>query len=198
MNKYARALSRDDLSQWLTHLTKPVWQNGPVASEFEVLREIMRTYQVLPSMSEAITRYDSQGAACFYEVPLQNYEELINTNPNGRRGYGIIVSKVAFWEKGGRPAIYTNNPDNQEWPAAERFRLIATDLVRGPTPLDWTHEREWRIRGSLTLEAHAVDWCWPCVEKIIDAQLLFREFPGNFSIYVLELKRVLAKHEILV
>lgn len=198
-DNYIKALSRDDLSQWLVHFCKCSFIDGNYYTPFDALRNIMRIGKVFASKVECITRFDSEGAACFYDVPPQNYKELINTNPNNRKGYGLIVSKTAFWYKGGRPAIYTENTYCVEWPTSERFRLIHTDLDRSPTPIDWTHEREWRVRGDFTLSGIDImgTWWWPCVETIFDSQMLFSEFNDKLhSIYVIELNRVLNKNEI--
>ena len=200
MDPYPRALSRDDLSQWLVHLAKATVVDGKLLLPFDVMRTILRTGRVLASTVESIARYDPVGAACLYEVPPQNWSELVDTNPNGRRGYGLIVSKSAFWYKGGRPAIYTDEPDSVAWPVEERYRLIATDLNRQPKPLDWTHEREWRLRGNFMFDRLPTTgaWWWPCVEKVKDAQITFREFVGVHSIYIMELGRILERREIFI
>lgn len=200
--KYLTALNRDDISQWLVHFTKSGRINGKWYAADVVLRSIINSQRVEPSLVEAITKYYAHGAACFYDVPLQNWNQLLQTNPNGRQPYGIIVSKAAFWAKGGRPAIYTENPSRQDWPAQERFRLITTVLDQ-PSPIDWTHEREWRCPSGLELDL-ASAWWWPCVANIRDALLLFRDFSAGVqgvnvilnSIYVNELRRVIGRNEV--
>jgi hypothetical protein len=192
--KYVLALQRNDLSQWLVHFCKPTNWEGRTLSPFEALKNIIKTGRIKAS-SKYI--YDPKGAACFYDVPPQNWVELIQTNPNGRRGYGLIVSKTAFWYKGGRPCIYTDNI-NDSWPESVRYLLIYTDLAKTPQ-VDWTHEREWRIKGDFTLEQIpdvTVTWWWPCVEKKVDAQEIFRDFDGIHSIYIIELNRVIVRNEI--
>ena len=168
----------------------------------QVLRSIIASGRVLPSKSESITRYDPVGAACFYEVPPQNWDELIATNPNRRDPYGMIVYKTSFWILGGRPAIYTDDSSAPDWPERHRYRLITTDLLRQPQPIDWTHEREWRIRGELLRGPAWGDppqaWWWPCVKTVRDFQLLYREFNHLHQIFVMELRRVLGRHEILI
>jgi hypothetical protein len=194
MDKYLRALSRDDLTQWLIHFTKKK-NNQP----FDALRNILKIGEVSASTAEYITCYYPAGAACFSEVPPQNWPQLIDTNPSERKGFGIIVSKVVFWYLGGRPAIYTENPTAIDWPLRERFRLIKTELNKQPKPIDWTHEREWRFPGNLNLYHPKISyaWWWPCVEKIKEAQLIFREYNGIHTIYVMELGKVLERHEII-
>ncbi|WP_377190736.1 hypothetical protein [Ruegeria meonggei] len=200
--RYQTALNRDDISQWLVHFTKQGWSGSQLEPADVVLRRIINSRSVQASKADAITRYHPSGAACFYDVPPQNWTELIQTNPSGRQPYGIIVSKAAFWARGGRPAIYTENPLNPMWPQNERFRLITTALDQ-PNPIDWTHEREWRVPGDLPLDFQSL-WWWPCVAQIRDALLLFRDFSqGNVnaavvinSIYVIELNRTILRSEL--
>ena len=73
-DRYKKALSRDDLSQALVHFTKPDLSTGPGIPAFDVLRNIIASGRVLPSKVDSITRHDPVGAACFYEVPPQNWE----------------------------------------------------------------------------------------------------------------------------
>lgn len=187
---YLRALSRDDISQWLVHFTGWVNQGiGPVPP-LEVVKSILRTGAVRASTRKEITKYSSGGAACFYDVPPALYPKIVQTNPNGRQHYGVIVAKSVVWWKGGRPAIYTERPDDTRWPAEERFRLIWTDLTRVPHPVDWMHEREWRCPGALTLDmplgVAPFCWWWPCVQFVAEAQALFAEFHGISAVYTHE------------
>ncbi len=185
MESYRRANSRADLSLALIHLTRDAWwTGGPTA--FDVLHNIVATRTVNASMQEHITRYDPLGAACFYDVPYQNWDDLIRTNPNGRRGYGVAVMKSDFWRVGGRPVIYTDKPDSEQWPMDERYRLVRTELDRFPHPWDWMHEREWRMRGALQL---SLPW-WPCVPTLSEAYVLMNAFSCLQQVYLLETRSV--------
>ena len=137
INRYIKALSRDDLSQWLVHLCKTTFLNNIVLEPFDAMRSILRSNKVLASKIESISKYDPIGATCFYDAPPQNWKEIIETNPNNRRGYGLIVSKTSFWHLGGRPVIYNDNTSLEYWPEYERYRLVYTNLTREP-PADWT------------------------------------------------------------
>ena len=74
------------------------------------------------------------------------------------------------------------------WPESERYRIVHTDLSRFPQPIDWTHEREWRIRGGLRLTqpnwGHI--WWWPIVPNDQWLNYLWATYPGLKSIYVIE------------
>lgn len=193
MNKYLKALSRSDMSDWLVHFIK---EKGAQHQPLEVLFEILTSGKILASKAPFVTKYSQMGAACFYEVPPQNWIELINTNPNARRGFGLIVSKVVFWHLGGRPLIYTEKTDPLYWPKEERFRLSNLDLSKIP-PTDWTHEREWRLPGDLNIYNKEIPyvWWWPCVEKEKEAQLIFRKYSGIHTIYIIEPGKTLERNE---
>ena len=104
---------RDDLASYLIHLTKG--ENNE--SAYITLLNIIREGRIKASTQEYITKYDPKGVSCFYDIPLNNsFRQLIKTNPQQRKPYGIIVSKYAFWCKGGRPVIYTDIIDKDQWP----------------------------------------------------------------------------------
>ena len=191
-DRLQRALSRSDLSQFLIHLTKDHFTYG---NSFDVLRSILSMRKVEASKVEYLVRYDQVGAACFYDVPPQNWQHLVSTNPNGRKGYGIIVDKTDFWLKGGRPVIYTDYKDLDYWPILERYRLSYLNLSREPNPpSDWTHEREWRFRGDFILNGDY--WC-PCVEKLMDANSIFCEYKDVYWVYILELSKFLERKKVV-
>jgi hypothetical protein len=192
---YIRALQRDDVSHWLVHLTTGCDPRGAWLGPLEVVRRIVAGGCVLPSQRPEVLRHDPRGASSFYEVPPSRYRSLIETNPNRRVGFGLIVSKSVFWWKGGRPAIYSDRCEPERWHQDERFRLIFTDLNRQPQPTDWTHEREWRIAGSLSLAPVPNQqgcWWWPCVETAVDARNLFAQCPNLSAVYTLETNTVLS------
>jgi len=199
MDRYNKAVSRDDLSQWLVHLCKPTFLNGSVYQPFDVLRNIIFEAKIRASFVKSIVQYEPLGASCFYDVPPQNWIELIETNPNGRRGFGLIVYKKYFWLLWGRPVIYTDNTTPESWDHTERYRLVYTNLTR-EKPADWTHEREWRVKGDFVFGQYNFpdNWWWPCVETIKEAQLILREFPGINQIYILELHKVITRADIII
>ena len=199
MEAYLRALPRDDLSQWLLHLCKH--SVTPPGQPIEVLQKILGEGKITASRSEHITKYDPAGVVSFYDVPPQNWKELIDTNPNGRRGFGLVFAKNVLWFLGARPAIYTDNP-NDSWPDTQKYRLINTDLNKQPNPVDWTHEREWRFREDFQFVQNDINlespWWWPVAERIMEAQLVFRMYSGIHQIYVVELNQVINRGEIYV
>ncbi|HZI10501.1 MAG TPA: hypothetical protein VE153_08885 [Myxococcus sp.] len=196
-DKYLKALTRDDLSQVLIHLSCGGWVNGMWVEPKAAMMNILREGRIRASERKEIRQYDTAGAACLYDVPLSLWSQVVKTNPNNRRGYGLIVAKNVFWYLGGRPAIYDSDPSGKAWPETERYRLILTNLNRQP-PVDWTHEREWRIRGELNLGAISKThpghtWWWPCVERAAECAEVFATFPGVHHIYSMESSGVLSR-----
>lgn len=196
--EYLKALNRSDVSSWLLHLTRPRWEkDGRVVSSFDVLTEIVNSRVLRASLRSEITSREQLGATCFYDVPPSAWTQLVETNPSGRTGHGVLVHKTALWAMGGRPAIYTEQSTPELWPAAERYRIIHTDLARNP-PIDWTHEREWRLRGNLDLSAWSgTVWWWLCVDTIECARECFRRWSGEFQVFVLQAGRPLARAELV-
>lgn len=189
---YVRALSRDDLSQWLVHLTTGLTPERAPIGPLEVVRQILSSGVLRASKRAEVLRVAPSGATSFYDVPPAMYPKLIATNPNNRQPYGLIVAKSVLWSMGARPAIYADNPDDVKWPPDERFRLIRTDLSRSPQPVDWTHEREWRLNGDLNLRATLpVVWWWPFVNSKADALNLFHTFPTLVQVYTMQEAAVL-------
>lgn len=190
--RYQRALQRGDLSQVVVHLScgGVTASDGSRLTAHQVLYSILSEFRIRASARECVTKFEPAGATCFYDIPPALLTQLIETNPNGRRGYGVMVAKTALWRAGGRPAIYDGHPDSGAWPVGERYRLIWTDLNRHPDPVDWTHEREWRFRGDLDL-ASLQGWWWPCVEADADCEHLFRTFPHVRSAYSLQTNRAI-------
>jgi len=172
--------------------------DGTNLDAFGALKNILLANKLFASKRNSITQYEPEGATCFYDIPPMMYQQVIDTNPNNRRGYGIIISKTTFWALGGRPVIYTDNTTPDYWPTNERFKLVYTDLCK-MNPVDWTHEREWRMKGDLNLQQLYVGgYWWPCVEKIIDSQIILKSFPQISQIYIIELGKIINRNEIII
>ena len=129
-------------------------------------------------------------------APPSVWSEIALSNPNNRQPLGIICHKVPIWQLGGRPAIYTDVADPHMWPESERFRVVVTDLGRSPQPIDWMHEREWRIRGGLVLHQpqFPYTWWWPIVPNDEWMNYLWSTYPSIPSIYVLDRNAVINRN----
>ena len=88
--------------------------------------------------------------------------------------YGVVFSKRLVFERGGGPALYVRGDSLQSLGAdvpSSLEPLIAPfdpGAVLSPgVPLDWLHEREWRLPSSLEFEYSDVEYV--IVESIQDA-----------------------------
>lgn len=71
--------------------------------------------------------------------------------------------------------------DPEIWPLTERFRVVETNPLRQAHPLDWMHEREWRIAGGLSLQQSEIPgfWWWPIVPDVSTAKRLMIHYGGS-------------------
>jgi hypothetical protein len=190
---YLRATSREDLSQWVVHLVRV--QDGYTA----LMGILDGGGGIAPSIVHSITRYHLQGAACFYDCPPSLWSRIVETNPNGRCPFGLIVQKRALWYLGGRPAIYTDLDNPDVWPPAERFRVIRTDLTRDPMPVDWMHEREWRMPNGLGLQRNlGYCWWWPLVPDSYHAAMVFDRYANVGAIYQMDRCQIVERQRMVV
>lgn len=187
--KYERALNRSDLSRWVVHFVGAAAEiyPGHVGTAVTILHNIFVENRIRPSLVKRVTRFAPEGAACFYDAPPMVWPEIAATNPNNRQPIGIICDKATIWKLGGRPVIYTDRSNSNEWPDAERFRLVHTDLQRPPGTMDWMHEREWRVRGGLSLSEPRCQylWWWPIVPNLDWMKYLFSTYNSIVEIYVI-------------
>lgn len=149
-------VKRADFSQGLVHLTRDRLQNLEdeidAASPFEVLKEILASGVIRGSGNSGYVK-GALPAACFSEIPLSAVHQFASPpnvpfGPSVRyRFYGIAISKKACFAAGGRPVIYLPDSETDWIPADQKWRVVRFEhgLV------DFTHEREWRVRGDLQL-----------------------------------------------
>ena len=130
-----------------------------------LLRCALRQCKLIPSWSyrnAKRTIYGESPAICFTEMPLAAFVQT--SNERFKRGehihqYAILLPKSDMFKIGARPVIYALSSDNIDFvqtsnrderiinpsllPLAEQFRYV-TYNPSSYTPIDWTHEREWR------------------------------------------------------
>ena len=109
---------------------------------------------------------------CLFDAPAHELGHLL-TRENRRRyePFGIAVDKRYAFSMGARPVIYMPSAEaaailNHD----EMWRVVSIDITRNP-PIDWTFEREWRVRGDLTLEPQfsvALVASWRDVDEIYE------------------------------
>lgn len=119
--------SRRDLSAKVIHFTK-----GEQA--FDTLRSIIDEARLIGNNGMIRGGYR---CVCFTEAPL----------PRGARysQFGLMFDKSWIFARGGRPVIYQSESEFVDLPEHVRWRHVRYELG-GDVPVDFTWEREWRIR----------------------------------------------------
>lgn len=153
-----RIRSRSDMSSYLYHLTR---EDDNDNDSFDVLINILNDKKLNGSTTESGFIVGDNKAVCFQDTTTyglcQNiYHEQILREKNSQRKkvryrpIGIAFRKEYVYDKGGRPVIYEKTdvakeliPKKDEW-----WRIVNLDLSNTERIIDWTHEREWRVKGD--------------------------------------------------
>ncbi|MVX34982.1 DUF2971 domain-containing protein, partial [Myroides sp. LoEW2-1] len=148
---------RSDISTYLTHLTK---ENRDL-NVFQVLKKILTDEIIIGSHSNGYIIGDSP-VTCFQDIPLygvcQNtYHEQMNREELGGvlryRPIGLTFEKDYVFSKGARPVMYEKREVAKAiLPEVEWWRIVNYDLSNENLIIDWTHEREWRMKGDFKFE----------------------------------------------
>jgi hypothetical protein len=166
--------ARADLTDYVVHFTKhcfrpPVWDRAR-----DVLAKILTCGYIRPTFAFKPTRFNRTPrptikgptpAVCLTEQPVS---AILKTSTTPYSGYGIAYHKVPLYEAGGRPVLYGSQkelgrPLRQEEQGWEREKEVCTGglppelqylwvrykpLMAGSAdyPVDFTWEREWRVK----------------------------------------------------
>lgn len=151
---------RSDITSRVTHLTKRRGNRSALENLYKILDERI----LKASSSEGYVMKDS--AVCFQEVPLASLAENIKYETEMRgesgkiryEGFGIRFNKGILFGKGARPVLYGPKEDMKSRVAeCEHWRVVTLDLETADSIIDWTHEREWRIKGDLEFDYSEIE-----------------------------------------
>lgn len=161
-NWIKRTQRRSDITTRLTHLTRS--QNG--MSAFDVLNKILEEKCIHGSTRESGYIVGDDRAVCFQDVPLLGVaENIIYENQLQKRGdrkryeaFGIRVNKQHAYKRGARPVIYGQTYELKNiLSPSEYWRIVNYDITDIDNAIDWTHEREWRIKGDYYFIYNQID-----------------------------------------
>jgi hypothetical protein len=153
---------RSDISGSITHLTR---ENGKMETT-DVLIKILNDRKIIGSNPAEGFIIGNEKAVCFQDAPVygltQNliHEQYYIKELGSKvryRGIGLGFSKKYAYSKGARPVIYESKEiaksiiNESEW-----WRIVTYDLSDDENIIDWTHEREWRIKGDFNFELNEV------------------------------------------
>lgn len=131
---------RADLSPYLIHFTKG---DGSVDA-FEILIRILTEKRLLAGNGLV-----KGGTRCvsFTEAPFEVLSAGFHSPWGGARysRLGLRFSKTHVFEMGGRPVYYQPDAEFNQLPPDLQWRHVRFEPL-GASPVDWTWEREWRLR----------------------------------------------------
>lgn len=161
------------MTMYLTHLTRPP---GDGSTSVDILLKILSEGTLLGSSTDSGFIVGSNKAVCFQELPLTSlvenvYHEETNKNKLGGKtryeAVGLAFHKPYAYRKGARPVIYERTSDAKRILSNEDeyWRIVNFDLSDGENIIDWTHEREWRIKGDFEFELPRVTVILPTTKS---------------------------------
>lgn len=158
-----RYSERSDLSTSLVHLTR-----APSSSKLvEVMFKILDERTLRGSTTEKGFVVGKERAVCFQDAPVhavsQNCwfeQKLRENNEKVKKRYvpsGFLFHKQKIYNMGGRPVIYDKTKEAKRYlPESEWWRIVNFDISDDDSFIDWTHEREWRVKGDFTFHLRDV------------------------------------------
>lgn len=156
----ARIAERSDMSTGLVHLTRE--KNSDV-DVFDVLYQILKSKKIKGSTTSSGFICGNNPAACFQDVPLSSIcqnvyfeQKRIADNKQNKlryRAIGLLFPKDYVFKKGGRPVIYDKTEEAKNYlPPEKWWKIVNMDFSDKDNIVDWSHEREWRVKGDFQFE----------------------------------------------
>jgi len=154
--------ARTDVTDYLIHWTRGTTDvNGNSTSAYDILKLIIKCGYLIPSFApkKRVTVGDRENtirghhpAVCLTEQPLNSFVQSCKVLPSRYQPYAIALRKDRLFVYGGRPVVYGDEnllaalPDDWKY-LWVRYNPIP-NVELGGYPIDWTHEREWRVRAT--------------------------------------------------
>jgi len=181
--------NRSDITLTLTHLTREqLLGDGTKLSSVDVLLKILKEQKIIGSTKIAYI-HGIHPAVCFQESPqygiAQNliHETRFREELGGKIRYssnGLIFLKRYVYLRGARPVIYENVNDAKKMlPEEEWWRIVSHNLDNKENIVDWTHEREWRVKGDFEFKLSAA-------YVLLGSSKSYKEFINKADIEILK------------
>lgn len=173
---------RSDFTTRLTHLTRRTSNKRAI----EVLYEILDSKTIIGSTNDGFIN-GSEPAVCFQDLPLfalaENVkfeDECFLENHNlyatpRYEAFGVRFNKGTLFQKyTARPVVYGPKEEMKTLlQASDYWRWVTLDYSDSNSLVDWTHEREWRVRGNVVFSYSDVEVILGCSES-------YREFVQRY------------------
>lgn len=154
-----RIAERNDMSTSLIHLTR----ENSTQSVVNVLYNILKDKKIKGSTTGSGFIIGSEKAVCFQDAPLYSIcqntffeQKKMEQDKNYKlryRALGLLFDKQYAYKKGARPVIYEKTEIAKTFlPSSEHWRIVNFNLENDSSIIDWTHEREWRVKGDFEFE----------------------------------------------
>lgn len=131
---------RDDLSSKLVHLIR----GDSIDEAFGKFMSILAERRLRAGNGYIKGGYN---CVCFTETPISKLGYVLANHAAMRyMPLGVMVDKRYVFSRGGRPAIYQPDNDFESLPVGLRYRHVRFELGGKEGDIDFTWEREWRIR----------------------------------------------------
>lgn len=196
-----RLAERSDLTAFLVHLTK----SNENQSHLEVLINILKEKKLRGSKPHVGFICGDTPAVCFQDTPLYQLSQNVYYEQKMRKakeyekirysGVGLMFSKIQVYRKGGRPVIYEQKEIAKTiLSPSEHWRIVNYDLSDDNGFIDWTHEREWRVKNDYCFELNEVTVILPrskyVKEFIKDYITAFNSSPYDDLIGIISLQEL--------
>ncbi|MDF2944571.1 MAG: hypothetical protein K0S01_3429 [Herbinix sp.] len=168
-----RIARRNDISSRITHLTNGKTDDDAFDNFIKILtdKKLEGGFGYISGNTPVV---------CLQEAPLSSigenliYEKLLREESNSQkfryRAFGIRFGKPFIYKKGGRPVIYDNSKEIKKIiPENEYWRIVDLQLSDLDKFVDWSHEREWRIKEELSFE-------YKDIELIVPSAKYYKKF----------------------
>lgn len=158
-----RYSERTDLSTSLVHLTRAATHDKLV----DLMYKILSDRRLTGSTTDSGFIIGENPAVCFQDAPLTSVcqncwfeQKLRETDKKTKYRYspsGFLFDKQTVFKRGGRPVIYEKTSEAKKYlPKEQWWRIVNFDISDDEKFVDWTHEREWRIKGDFEFKLSEV------------------------------------------
>lgn len=173
-----RISHRNDITSRITHLTN----GGDDDEAFKNLISILDEKKIHGGKGYV---NGTDNVVCLQEAPLNSiaenliYEKFLQEEKNSNRcryrAFGLRFIKVMIYRQGGRPVIYGKASELKNiLPKSEWWRIVDLQLEEVDNIVDWSHEREWRIKGDLQFQ-------YQHTEVIVPSKDYYKKFIEYFT-----------------